>query len=85
MSEVKTISDPIELKMQLLAGKEEKLLRVRKVAELLDVSRQMVYRYVAEKHLVAIRLPSGGLRIKSSEVQRFIIALETHSKFGLQW
>ena len=89
---VKSLDNFHELEEHLIASgklvKMEKLLRVSKVAKLLDVSRQMVYRYISQKHIEALQLPSGGTRIKASEVQRFIFVLaiqcKVSSKSGLQ-
>jgi len=70
----KSISSLQELESDLTASRsKETLLRVSKVAKALDVSRQMVYRYIEQGHLKAIRLPSGGLRVRASDVQQFII------------
>jgi len=80
MVEPKSISSLQELEADLTAShsivRKEKLLRIRKVAEILDVSRQMVYRYIEQGRLKAFRLPSGGLRVKASDVQQFIILLQ---------
>jgi len=89
MVEPRTFSGFSEMEADLIVSgkveRKERLLRVRKVAELLDVSRQMVYRYVDQGHLKTVKLPSGGLRIKVTEVQRFIVMLEAHNgNFGLQ-
>ena len=88
MSEPKIFTGFAEMEAdQIVSGKiekKERLLRVSKVAELLDVSRQMVYRYIEDGHLKMVKLPSGGLRVKATEVQRFIVMLEAHSKFSLR-
>jgi len=72
---------------QIVSGeieKKERLLRVSKVAKLLDVSRQMVYRYIEDGHLETVKLPSGDFRVKVTEVQRFIVMLESSSRFSLR-
>jgi len=79
----KSISSLQELEADLAASYSKKnLLRVSKVAEVLDVSRQMVYRYIDQGHLKAFRLPSGGLRVRASDMQRFIILLQSYKKFS---
>jgi len=72
----KSINSWQELEADIAMSRNDKsLLRISKVAKALDVSRQMVYRYIEQGHLAAFRLPSGGLRVKASDVQQFIILL----------
>lgn len=53
----------------------ERLLKIKEVAEVLGVSRQMVYKYFTPFGLAHIHLPSGGIRVKESALQEFIGSL----------
>lgn len=54
---------------------KERLLRIKEVAEVLSVSRQMVYKYFGAFGLQYVRLPSGGIRVKESALRDFIDTL----------
>jgi excisionase family DNA binding protein len=50
----------------------DELLTTGEAAELLGVSRWTCLRYIREGRLPAVRLPSGHMRIKRSDVERLI-------------
>ena len=52
------------------------LLRVNIAAQRLGVSRQMVYKYFKIGVLKYVRLPSGGRRIRQSDLDEFIASLD---------
>ncbi len=51
---------------------DDELLSVERVAKILDVHPDTVRRYVRQKKLKAVRLSSTNLRIRRSELDRFI-------------
>jgi len=54
---------------------KERLLKIKEVAEVLGVSRQMVYKYFSPFGLQYVRLPSGGIRVRESTLRDFIDTL----------
>lgn len=54
----------------MMKEEEMKLLKPSKVAKLLGVDTHTIYRWIEKGYIAAIRLPSGQLRIPSSEVER---------------
>ncbi len=50
----------------------EQMFTTAQVAKRLNVSRQTVARWVRNKEVKAIRLPSGMIRISSDEVARIL-------------
>jgi excisionase family DNA binding protein len=56
---------------------EDELLSVEQVARVLGVSPDTVRRYVRQKKLKGVRLSKTNLRIRRSEVERFIKERET--------
>jgi len=56
---------------------DDELLSVERVAKILDVHPDTVRRYVRQKKLKAVRLSSTNLRIRRSELDRFIKERET--------
>ena len=51
---------------------EDKLLRPKEVARLLDVSRSTIYRWYWEEKLLGTKLSEGSLRIFESSVKKLI-------------
>ena len=49
-----------------------RLLRIRDVAELLDVSTETVLRRIRRGDLPAIRLASNALRVREDELDRWL-------------
>ncbi len=56
---------------------EDELLSVDQVARILGVHADTVRRYVRQKKLKAVRLSATNLRIRRSELERFIKERET--------
>jgi excisionase family DNA binding protein len=56
---------------------EDELLSIERVAKILDVHPDTVRRYVRQKKLKAVRLSATNLRIRRSELERFIKERET--------
>jgi excisionase family DNA binding protein len=56
---------------------DDELLSIERVAKILDVHPDTVRRYVRQKKLKAVRLSSTNLRIRRSELDRFIKERET--------
>jgi len=59
------------------AALEDELLSIEHVARILGVSADTVRRYVHQKKLKGVRLSKTNLRIRRSEVERFIKERET--------
>jgi excisionase family DNA binding protein len=57
------------------------LLTVSQVATLLQVGAATVRRWVREDHLPAVRLPSGGIRIRQAALDA-IVALDQRPSAG---
>ena len=55
----------------------DELLTVEQVAERLQVHPDTVRRYIREKKLTAIRLSNTNLRVRKSELDRFLKERET--------
>ena len=51
---------------------EDRLLRVTEVANILAVSRALVYKWINEGKIAYVSLPSGTIRIPYSEVRRIL-------------
>lgn len=56
---------------------DDELLTVEQVAERLQVHPDTVRRYIREKKLTAIRLSNTNLRVRKSELDRFLKERET--------
>ena len=56
---------------------EDELLTIEQVAERLQVHPDTVRRYIREKKLRAIRLSNTNLRVRRSELDRFLKERET--------
>lgn len=56
---------------------DDDLLTVEQVAERLQVHPDTVRRYIREKKLTAIRLSNTNLRVRKSELDRFLKERET--------
>ncbi len=56
---------------------EDDLLTVEQVAERLQVHPDTVRRYIRERKLRAVRLSATNLRVRRSELERFIKERET--------
>lgn len=56
---------------------EDELLTVEQVAERLQVHPDTVRRYIREKKLSAIQLSKTNLRVRKSELDRFLRERET--------
>jgi len=52
--------------------KKERLLRSGEVAKLLGVDRHTVVKWIKERKIKAIKLPSGRYRIPESEVKKIL-------------
>jgi excisionase family DNA binding protein len=55
----------------------DRLLTARTVADLLDLSTETVLRWVRRGELPAIRLPSGQLRFRGSDVDAWLVERAT--------
>lgn len=49
---------------------KKRLLRVKDVAERLDISERTVYRYIQDRTLKAVKI--GGWRVEEEDLQTFI-------------
>ncbi len=56
---------------------DDELLSIERVAKILDVHPDTVRRYVRQRKLKAVRLSATNLRIRRSELERFIKERET--------
>jgi excisionase family DNA binding protein len=56
----------------------DELLTLEEVARRLQVHSETVRRYIKQKKLTAIRLSNTNLRIRESELERFLKARETN-------
>ena len=56
---------------------DDELLPLQEVAKRLSVSVETVRRYIKQKKLAAIRLSNTNLRVRKSELERFITERET--------
>jgi len=56
---------------------DDELLPLQEVAKRLSVSVETVRRYIKQKKLAAIRLSNTNLRVRQSELDRFLKARET--------
>ena len=56
---------------------EDELLTIEQVAERLQLHPDTVRRYVREKKIKAIQLSKTNLRIRNSELQRYLKERET--------
>jgi len=52
--------------------RKERMLRSGEVAEILGVDRHTVVKWIKERKIRAVRLPSGRYRIPESEVRKII-------------
>ena len=59
---------------------EDDLLTIEQVAERLQLHPDTVRRYIREKKLAAIRLSSTNMRVRKSELDRFLKERETDKK-----
>lgn len=50
---------------------EDKLYKIKEVAELFDVSEACIFLWMRQKKLKTIKVP-GGTRIKQSEINRIL-------------
>jgi len=57
--------------------KTDRLMRVREAGDCLGVTRGMVYVYINKGKLAYVTLPSGGIRIRHSELMSFMQSLTT--------
>lgn len=55
---------------------ESELIRVYRVAKMLDVTKKRVYQMVHEGKIVAVRLGPKSMRIKRDSLEKFIRAAE---------
>ena len=55
----------------------DELLPLKEVAKRLGVSVETVRRYIKQKKLAAVRLTNTNLRVRKSELDRFIKERET--------
>lgn len=53
-------------------GEMDELLTARQVAELLGVSTATVLRWTREDKLPGFRLPSGAIRYRDADIQRWV-------------
>lgn len=53
---------------------KDKLYTVSEVAEMLNVHKLTVLRWIKENRIKAIRLPSGRLRIPKEEVDKILVS-----------
>lgn len=51
---------------------EDELLTVKEVAALFKISTRTVYRWIEQKKLSVVRLPSGRLRFRAKEVLKLL-------------
>jgi excisionase family DNA binding protein len=56
---------------------DDDLLPLQEVAKRLSVSVETVRRYIKQKKLAAVRLTNTNLRVRTSELERFIRERET--------
>jgi excisionase family DNA binding protein len=56
---------------------DDELLPLQEVAKRLSVSVETIRRYIKQKKLTAIRLSNTNLRVRKSELERFIRERET--------
>jgi len=59
---------------------EDDLMTIEQVAERLQLHPDTVRRYIREKKLAAIRLSSTNMRVRKSELDRFLKERETDKK-----
>ena len=64
-----------------MSTERPKLLRVSDVAEMLSISRALVYKWIKEGKIGYIRLPSGTIRVPLDEVMRIIENREGGEQF----
>ncbi len=59
---------------------DDDLLTIEQVAERLQLHPDTVRRYIRERKLAAIRLSSTNMRVRRSELDRFLKERETDTK-----
>jgi excisionase family DNA binding protein len=56
-----------------MRNKRKNYLTISEVAQELKVSEITVYRWIKQKKLLYVKLPSGRIRIPSSEIERLLV------------